>query len=176
MDLESLQSMKNFNNNKTKRQKGETKDLIQLPDKRPRKDKKLDEANEIIRRQQKERKRKQYLKKQIEAQEKATLDKILNETGRKLRMRQEKEIQQATDREQKVFKTLGNVPKIITLINEAGKTIMVHDTKLFPDEMTTAPDLKMKETCSYCGKQSKYKLKNVQKYACSLSCYKALQP
>lgn len=37
--------MKNFNNNKTKRQKGESKDLIQLPDRRPRKDKKLDEAN-----------------------------------------------------------------------------------------------------------------------------------
>lgn len=37
--------MKNFNNLKTKRQKGESKDLIQLPDRRPRKDKKLDEAN-----------------------------------------------------------------------------------------------------------------------------------
>jgi hypothetical protein len=31
-----------------------------------------------VRREEKERKRKQYLKKQIEAQEKATLDKILN--------------------------------------------------------------------------------------------------
>lgn len=46
---------------------------MQLPDRRPRKDKKLDEASEIIRREEKERKRKQYLKKQIEAQEKATL-------------------------------------------------------------------------------------------------------
>ena len=46
LDYESLsQSMKNFNNLKTKRQKGESKDLIQLPDRRPRKDKKLDEAN-----------------------------------------------------------------------------------------------------------------------------------
>ena len=45
-----------------------------------------------MRREEKERKRKQYLKKQTEAQEKATLDKILNETGRKLRMREEKEI------------------------------------------------------------------------------------
>jgi hypothetical protein len=64
--------------------------LVQLPDRRPRKDKKLDEATEIIRREEKERKRKQYLKKQVEAQEKATLEKILNETGRKLRMREEK--------------------------------------------------------------------------------------
>jgi hypothetical protein len=63
---------------------------VQLPDRRPRKDKKLDEATEIIRREEKERKRKQYLKKQVEAQEKATLEKILNETGRKLRMREEK--------------------------------------------------------------------------------------
>lgn len=37
--------IKNFSNHKTKRQKGQTKDLIQLPDRRPRKDKKLDEAN-----------------------------------------------------------------------------------------------------------------------------------
>lgn len=109
--------MKAFNNTKTKRQKGEIKDLVQLPDRRPRKDKKLDEATEIIRREEKERKRKQYLKKQIEAQEKATLEKILNETGRKLRLREEKEMQDEMDREQKVFRTLGHVPKIITLRN-----------------------------------------------------------
>jgi hypothetical protein len=36
--------MKGFGVNKTKRQKGETKDLIELPDRRPRKDKKVDEA------------------------------------------------------------------------------------------------------------------------------------
>jgi hypothetical protein len=42
--------IKGFNGNKTKRQKGETKDLVQLPDRRPRKDKKLDEASEVIRR------------------------------------------------------------------------------------------------------------------------------
>jgi len=95
IDLDSLSNpsmIRNYTNNKTKRQKGEIKDLIQLPDRRPRKDKQLDEANEIVRREEKERKRKQYLKKQTEAQEKATLDKILNETGRKLRMREEKEI------------------------------------------------------------------------------------
>jgi len=55
------------------------------------------------------------------------------------------------EREQKVFKTLGNVPKIITVIKDSGKTIMVHNTKLFPDSMTTTPDLKMKELCSSCG-------------------------
>ena len=97
-----------------------------------------------MRREEKERKRKQYLKKQTEAQEKATLDKILNETGRKLRMREEKEIKEVMEREQKLFKTLGNVPKIITLIDDRGHTVMVHKAKLFPDRMTTAPDLKMK--------------------------------
>ncbi len=56
-DLEDLSSLSNqspakgYNINKTKRQKGETKDLVQLPDRRPRKDKKLDEATEIIRRE-----------------------------------------------------------------------------------------------------------------------------
>ena len=52
-------------NNKTKRQKGDNRDLIQLPDRRPRRDKKVDEATEMIRREEKERKRKQYLKKQV---------------------------------------------------------------------------------------------------------------
>lgn len=56
------------------------------------------------------------------------------------------------ERQQKTFKTLGNVPKVITLINDQGKTIMVHNTKLFSDEMTTTPDIKMKETCTNCGK------------------------
>lgn len=54
----------------------------------------VDEATEIIRREEKERKRKQYLKKQIEAQEKATIDKILNEAGRKMKQREEKEMQE----------------------------------------------------------------------------------
>lgn len=47
-------------------------------------------------------------------------------------------------RETKVYKTLGDVPKIITRIDQAGKTIIIHNTKLFSEEMTTAPDLKMK--------------------------------
>lgn len=55
IELSSLLSnqspMKGFGGNKTKRQKGETKDLIELPDRRPRKDKKVDEATQIIRRQ-----------------------------------------------------------------------------------------------------------------------------
>jgi hypothetical protein len=79
------------------------------------------------------------------------------------------------EREQKTFKTLGNVPKIITLINEAGNTIMVHKAKLFSDEMTTIRDFKMKEACTNCGKSSKYKLKNLQHFACSLPCFKMLQ-
>ena len=49
-DLSNGSPLKGFNNTKTKRQKGETRDLIQRPDRRPRKDKKLDEATEIIRR------------------------------------------------------------------------------------------------------------------------------
>ncbi len=53
------------NNTKTKRQKGDRIGLMELPDRRPRKDKKLDEATEVIRREEKERKRKQYLKKQV---------------------------------------------------------------------------------------------------------------
>lgn len=47
---EDLSSISGFNttrnnrNSKTKRQKGEAVDFMQLPDRRPRKDKKLDEA------------------------------------------------------------------------------------------------------------------------------------
>lgn len=52
---------------------------------------------------------------------------------------------------------------------------MVHNTKLFSDKMTTAPEVKMKELCSKCGNVSKYKMKNRQTYACSLECYKSLQ-
>lgn len=52
VDLSSLEKkMVARQTNKTKRQKGDVGDLVQLPDKRPRKDaKKLDEASEIIRR------------------------------------------------------------------------------------------------------------------------------
>ena len=50
--------------------------------------KKFDEATELIRKEQKERKRRQYIKKMNEAQQKATFDKILNETGRKFRQRE----------------------------------------------------------------------------------------
>jgi hypothetical protein len=173
-ELSNQSPIKGYNNNKTKRQKGETKDLVQLPDRRPRKDKKLDEATEIIRREEKERKRKQYLKKQVEAQEKATLEKILNETGRKLRMREEKEMQDEIDREHKVYKSLGNVPKIITLINEDGRTIFTHRSTLFPAFMTASHDTKMRETCTNCGSNSRYTLKGGSRFACSLPCYKAV--
>jgi hypothetical protein len=79
------------------------------------------------------------------------------------------------DREHKVYKTLGNVPKIITLYNEDGKTILMHKTKLFPESMTTTRDVKMRELCSNCGSVSKYKLVGEQKFACSLPCYKELK-
>jgi hypothetical protein len=110
----------------------------------------------------------------VEAQEKATLEKILNETGRKLRMREEKEMQEEIDREQKVYKSLGNVPKIITLIGEQGSTVMTHNSPLFPQFMTQTRDLKMRELCSSCGGISKYKLKGETRFACSLPCYKAV--
>lgn len=85
----SLSNLANYGKSKTKRQKGEIQEFIELPNKRPRKNnKKLDEASELIRKEEKERKRKQYLKKNMEAQEKATFDKILNETGRKFRQRE----------------------------------------------------------------------------------------
>ena len=42
--LSSPEQMLNFNNSRTKRQKGDIKDLIELPDRRPRKGKMLDEA------------------------------------------------------------------------------------------------------------------------------------
>ncbi len=83
-------------------------------------------------------------------------------------------MQDVIDREQKVYKTLGNTPKIITLINEDGKTIMIHKTSLFPKAMTTAPTAKMGEVCSNCGRVSKYKLKGFNKFACSLPCYKTV--
>ena len=134
--MESPERLKNYAANRTKRQKGDTKDLIELPDKRPRKGKMLDEASEVVRREEKERKRKQYLKKQIEANEKATIDKILNETGRKLRQREEKEIQDVLQREHKSYKTLGDVPKIIEMTNHSGKLIMTHNSALFPFSMT----------------------------------------
>ena len=177
-DLEeddSFDSPRNYpSNNKTKRQKGETKDLIELPDRRPRKGKMLDEASEMIRREEKERKRKQYLKKQIQAHEKATIDKILNETGRKLRQREEKEIQNELEREHKNYKNLGDVPKIIETVSHQGKLIMTHKSSLFPAFMTQTPEIKMKELCSKCGGVSKYTLRGGNRFACSLPCYKIL--
>ncbi len=89
-------------------------------------------------------------------------------------MREEKEIQDEIDREQKVYKTLGNIPKIITLINEQGKTILIHKTPLFPTTMTTPPDQKMRDLCTNCGLTSKYTLKGGSRFACSLPCYKAV--
>ena len=172
--LESPEELKNFTTNRTKRQKGEIKDLVELPDRRPRKGKMLDEATQIVRREEKERKRKQYLKKQIEAHEKATIDKILNETGRKLRQREERQIQEEMQREQKAYKTLGDVPKIIEINSKQGNLIMTHNSTLFPSFMTETRDIKMKEQCSKCGKVSKYTLKGGSRYACSLPCYKLL--
>lgn len=83
-------------------------------------------------------------------------------------------MQDELEREQKTYKTLGNTPKIITLLNERGMTVMTHNTPLFPEHMTKTHDVKMKEICSNCGHTSKYKLKECNKFACSLPCYKVL--
>jgi hypothetical protein len=83
-------------------------------------------------------------------------------------------MQDELEREQKIYKTLGDTPKIITLIADNGKTIMTHKTSLFPKYMTTSHDVKMKEICSHCGNVSKYRLKGCNKFACSLPCYKVL--
>ena len=48
----SLSQFVTFGKTKTKRQKGEIRDFIELPNKRPRKNpKKLDEASELIRKE-----------------------------------------------------------------------------------------------------------------------------
>ena len=87
----SITPMMNYAKYKTKRQKGQLDNFIELPNKRPRKDaKKFDEATELIRKEEKERKRRQYIKKLTEEQERQTFNKILNETGRKFRQREEK--------------------------------------------------------------------------------------
>ena len=178
LDISSIDNpvvSKNYRrNNKTRRQKGDTKGLIQLPDRRPRKDKKVDFATEMMRREEKERKRKQYLKKQMEAHEKATLEKILNETGRKLRLREEKEIRGEMERDQKSYRSLGDVPKVVMVSDREGDRVMVHATTLFPPSMTEGRDQRMREACSQCGGNGKYRLRQKQKYACSLPCYKLL--
>lgn len=41
-------------------------------------------------------------------------------------------MQEYLEREQKIYKTLGDTPKIITLIGDTGRIIMTHKTSLFP--------------------------------------------
>ena len=67
----------------------------------------------------------------MEAQEKATFDKILNETGRKFRQREEKEMKDEMEKNQKVFRSLGDVPKIITFSENEKTQVILHKTTLF---------------------------------------------
>ena len=83
-------------------------------------------------------------------------------------------MQEMLERGQRVHNNLGDTSKIITVLNEGGTTIMTHKSELFPPFMTERRDLKMKEICSRCGNASKYKIKGVERYACSLPCYKML--
>ncbi len=46
---------------------------------------------------------------------------------------------------------------------------------LFDEEMLKKPEIKQKGTCGKCGQgEVKYKIKNCDKAACSLECYKLL--
>lgn len=81
-------------------------------------------------------------------------------------------MQEEMERDQKSFKSLGDVPKIVQVSREKGDLVMTHKTTLFPSWMTTPPDLKMRDLCSQCGGVGKYRLKNNGGYACSLPCYK----
>ena len=53
------------------------------------------------------------MRKQAEAQKMETLDRILNDAGRKQRQRTERENRERVEKENKTFKTLGDVPKTV---------------------------------------------------------------
>lgn len=52
---------------------------------------------------------------------------------------------------------------------------MLNKTQLFPASMRKVPQVKIRPECSKCSHQEgRYKIKNSDKFACSLNCYKLL--
>ena len=51
------------------------------------------------------------------------------------------------ERDQKSFRSLGDVPKVVYLSTQKGDLIMTHKTSLFPAWMTTPPDLSKHDRC-----------------------------
>ena len=78
------------------------------------------------------------------------------------------------EKNRRVFRTLGDTPKIITNIGSNTTKVILHNTNLFNPEMLVEPDVRMGEACSICQTaHGKYKTKNGEHF-CSVNCFKKI--
>ena len=77
------------------------------------------------------------------------------------------------EKNRRVFRTLGDIPKTITSYEKNTKVIL-HNTELFEPEMLVEPNIRMGEACSICQvAHGKYKTKKGQHF-CSVECFKKI--
>ena len=63
------------------------------------------------------------------------------------------------------------MPKVVVHLDKDNEYIVVHNTKLFSDQMLAKPVVIEKPNCYRCDAKSKYKVGS-GKMVCSLNCYK----
>lgn len=100
-----------------------------------------------------------------------TLDKILNETGRKQRQRTQRQNKERAEKENKTYRQLGDIPKIVTRWDSDGCHVTLYDAYAFPIVAQLPPRIPMSLECVKCGQPGRYKLKD-GKSVCSMKCYK----
>ncbi|KAM3142493.1 hypothetical protein pb186bvf_005395 [Paramecium bursaria] len=153
--------------------------LLQLPSKK-RKDHISEE--DIVRKNQKEQQRRDKLARQQEEQKQQTVDRILNEVGRKQRMRQ---VQEDKKLDSHVYRSLPAGDTIIKY-RSTPEASYIQCPQYYNMEETLIqrykypiiyqrPQIKQRERCSVsgCTNTSRYKYNNL--FSCSLQCYKLLQ-
>lgn len=73
-----------------------------------------------------------------------------------------------------MYRTLGDIPKIITKQNERGVYIYLNKTELFEPQALYEPGVKMHQACFICHEKiGKYKTKTGDKF-CSVACFKRI--
>ena len=79
------------------------------------------------------------------------------------------------NRENRVYKTLGDTPKIITHQSKDDPYLVLFETELFTPEMLQEPVIRVKKDCYLCGSKGKYRTQAGDNMVCSLPCYKQHQ-
>jgi len=116
--------------------------LLSLPDKKPRKRKNLFLTEEQqIKKLENMNKRKIHTQRLIEEQKKQTIDKILNEAGRKQKQRREKEEKSAREKENRKFRKLPEGEVAIKLVSTKDGNYLILPETFNPMSLFYKPGL-----------------------------------